>query len=459
VFSVSSALISRATSELSQDVAIIKLVMLRHVAALLKHSRCKGWAVVIWLQLLHIIIASGLHSCGQGFTSIPGTHSGELDSNVSLCLAKENQDGFGTFFLLSHADHAAAMVRISGSMVDTLIFHRQPFEPIGPFKSMWSANFSCLIPGVYAANVYTLLEDSSPDDFLSLKSCIRPHFLEQPVHFEWTVGLSATAEECNNRATRLRWRITGKPPEDISRIMLRFPYAHNITLDARPNWIDDNMPEIALPGLEDYVLCFIGDSQTRNLVNSIANLLGNEGCDALEAQGTKSACQASSVRYIKMNYPENFTLDNITQYECTHAYFNFGQWQLGWPTSPPWTVEKYADEVKAFLMDVAPQVLDLGVEVNWMTSCAHSIAETSVIACPAKEWRVANWIDGYNRAAVSTVQEVNMYLGQKDLVGLVDLFQTSNSLLDFTFDGAHFQGFVGAAMAKIALQHFASGLR
>ncbi len=435
------------------------------LAMIMKHSTCKGWGalfVCLWLHLIKTTSANGIHSCGQGFSAIPGSKNGEVDSNhaISLCLSESNQHGTGIFFLRSEHAHAAALVRISGPMVDTLVFHQQHAELHDPhIKSMWSANFSYLVSGVYMANVYTLLEDNSINDFLSLQSCIRPNFLQQAVHFQWTVGESAAAEGCNNPATRLRWRITGKPPENISKIMPHFPYPQNITLDVRPDWIDDGMSEFVLPSLSNHVLCFIGDSQARNLVNAIANLLGGEGCDVLEAQGTKSSCQAAYLRYIKMNYPENFSLENITQYECTHAYFNFGQWPLGWPTSPPWSVDTYADEVKAFLLQAVPRVLDLGVEVAWMTSNAYPLSRTSMISCPATEWRVVNWIDAYNRVAASAVQEINTHLGQKDLIGLLDLFPISNALLDFTFDGSHFQGFIGAAMAKTALQHFANGLK
>jgi hypothetical protein len=402
------------------------------------------------------------NSCSEGFLTVHGHHPAHTNRNLYLCLNMSDSNRSGTFYLHSKAPHAAAVARISGSTIDSPVFQLHS-EEIAESSSIWYANFSCLEPSAYTANVYILIEDSGINDFLSLNSCITPDFLDHPSYFEWNVGSTSTNhDQCKiMSSTDPRWHIIGEPPSTIHQIRMNIPYSKQVTLEKHTQWIEDGIPATTPPGfgISDHVACLIGDSQTRNLVNSIVDFLGYGNCNVVEAQNTKTACVALFVRYIPMNYPSEFSPDIIDTYECTHAYFNFGQWQLGRTTSPPWSVDTYRREVRKFLLSIAPHLMDRGVEVSWMSTNAYPMSSLSISTCPPRDWRVANWISAYNREAFEVVQEVSQLLGQRNLITFLDLFKRSNALLEFSFDGSHYQGFIGVALAKTFLRHFAGLLQ
>ncbi len=84
--------------------------------------------------------------------------------------------------------------------------------------------------------------------------------------------------------------------------------------------------------------------------------------------------------------------------------------------------------------------------VTWVSINPHPI--TSILQqCPPVDWRFPHIIAGYNEIAYQMVESSH---GQLDYL---DLFSIAFHLFDDSFDGAHYQGAVGKALAKRVEAH------
>lgn len=177
-------------------------------------------------------------------------------------------------------------------------------------------------------------------------------------------------------------------------------------------------------------ICLYGDSQTRNLRDSLQAFLSER--PAINA----------TLTYTLLRYPVNLTdaLHATHDTPCTHHLFNFGHWPLGWVEYRPWTFDELESELAAFL----PRIASLAGNVYWVSTEPFPQSHPRVAACPPQDWRMLTHIDTYNDIAKRLVQN-------HPHIHYIDTFRPMLHLHDFTFDGSHYQEPVAAGVARVVL--------
>ena len=180
------------------------------------------------------------------------------------------------------AEHVAAFVRINGPIIDTILFQQGSRSPDN--RSVWQANSSSCKAGDYTAAVHIYLQDAHPEAVLRNASCFDPLF-DAPFAFAWTEAAAASPctsvwhwADRRNADDLSRYRNETRPDYAAAYAGLRsavpaFDFAANGGARRR--------------GL----VCVFGDSQMRNLVNSIGGLVDPANCDPDAAQLLKRNCQ------------------------------------------------------------------------------------------------------------------------------------------------------------------------
>lgn len=182
--------------------------------------------------------------------------------------------------------------------------------------------------------------------------------------------------------------------------------------------------------LTNTTVCMYGDSQTRNLVDSIESYVASHDL------------ANTTFVYTTLRYPGNLTeaLNTTQSAQCTHSLFNFGQWPLGWVTNPPWTLAQLEQELADFL----ERIQSVPGYVYWVSTNPFPRTHYRFNVCPHLDWRVLTYIDLYNEAAKAKV-------AQHASVRYIETFRAMLHLHDFTFDGAHYQEPVGPGVAQLVL--------
>jgi hypothetical protein len=178
-------------------------------------------------------------------------------------------------------------------------------------------------------------------------------------------------------------------------------------------------------------ICLYGDSQTRNLR------------DSLQAFLSERPAISMTLTYTLLRYPVNLTdaLHATHDTPCTHHLFNYGHWPLGWVEYRPWTFDELESELAAFL----PRIADLPGHTYWVSTEPFPQNHPRVVACPPQDWRMLTHIDTYNDIAKRLVHNHHPH------IHYIDTFRPMLHLHDFTYDGSHYQEPVAAGVARVVL--------
>ncbi|EKX40681.1 hypothetical protein GUITHDRAFT_142555 [Guillardia theta CCMP2712] len=353
----------------------------------------------------------------------------------------------GCFHLFANARHVLAFVRVSGPTVQTLRFRQHRDASIN--KYTWSAPYKMCTAGRYFASVYLVLRDERPESVMDSESCVAAEF-ETPPRFNWTFD-GQDAESCGWHWT---WRNVSEAVQtDYPRVLSSYLFPRvNQSLLHHFSELRYSMPasKCSLAAFQTRPICLIGDSHMRNLANSIQALMNGQ-CDAEEMQKTHSVCRLSHVLYFPLYYPHEWRW-NAAYERCYFICINVGQWSASSRSKPPWNLTRYSRGVGSLV-----KVLDYLVtrrhvlHVVWLSTLPHTI-DKSMVRCPPTDWRFPHFIEGYNSVAR---KEVASTAGR---VAYLDLYKIAFNLFDVSYDGAHYQGPVGAALATALLNHLLTSM-
>jgi hypothetical protein len=371
---------------------------------------------------------------------------GILDQYSGICSRdqiKENtlkycryDNGVGTFEIISNisVNHVGAIVRINGPIIDTILFRPSKTAQPNVTLSRWVAKFTACKKGNYSGAVHIYLQDSGPEFVMQGKSCMDPLFT-QPFMFTWT-------EATNTPACPHLWYWSDETnASDLSRYRneTRKDYAAAYSaLRSTVEEFDFAAPRRAGKG----AICLFGDSQMRNALNSIGRVAGIPSCNPEDAQKRKRNCNVPGFLYLPIAYPDTWSFDKLFP-RCAHAFVNYGQWPAGWPTKPPWRFQHYRKSIDRFFARLlALHDRHPNVTITWVSTNPHPF-NRRMAQCPAQEWRFPHVIAAYNAAARAAAGRTG------GVIGYLDAFRVALPLLDLSFDDAHYQGPVGAAIGRV----------
>lgn len=196
--------------------------------------------------------------------------------------------------------------------------------------------------------------------------------------------------------------------------------------------------------------CFFGDSQMRNLHNSIGKLKYKDKNDIPPELNAKIHTSTNlttvfpglKIKFTFMAFPNLSSLAaGAPELDyCTHNFYNFGQWPLGWPEGFPWSFQKLDTELNNFLSVVKQKA---GLH-HWVSTAPHPITYMQT-SCPPTDWRILTHIDTFNERARSII------MSNHPTVAYVDTFHPMLHMHDFSFDNAHYQEPVGPDIARYVL--------
>jgi hypothetical protein len=339
-------------------------------------------------------------------------------------------NGFFQITSNSSAGHVGAMVRINGPMIDTRIFHQN--------QEGWISNYSTCSLGSFSAAVYIYLVDSGPESVLLGNSCIFPGF-NDPFLFYWNETMLGS--ECSS--TWL-WDSNIENPNTEELSLIKVPVRADYV--SAYSGLSSTLPEMDLNNLSLYLkenkpICMFGDSQMRNLLNSIGGQIHRNTCFPILQQEFRGDCSVDNFTFDVIHFPEEWGFENSLQ-ECSQVFVNFGQWPASWGSQPvPWGFARYRQGIRAFLkMLVETKTRHQHLKITWVSTNPHPIMQ-SQMSCPPIDWRFPHVIDMYNLIAREEVAAFGSSLGY------FDAYQIALPLMDLSFDMAHYQGPVGVALA------------
>jgi hypothetical protein len=189
-------------------------------------------------------------------------------------------------------------------------------------------------------------------------------------------------------------------------------------------------------------ICMYGDSQMRNLLNSMGGQLNPKSCFPLLQQEYRGDCDVEGFQWKGFRYPNQWSFEDDMP-GCSQVFVNFGQWPAAWPSSPsPWGLAQYREAVRTFLATlIETRTRHPHLRFTWVSTNPHAIMFFHT-ACPPTDWRFPHILAAYNRIALDEVAATN------GSVGFLDTFSIGFPLLDLSFDMAHYQGPVGIAFAN-----------
>lgn len=204
-------------------------------------------------------------------------------------------------------------------------------------------------------------------------------------------------------------------------------------------------------------VCLIGDSQTRHLHNMVVKLLNSTSTGensmkpsrlvASSHATIKSVAASDQVVYIENRWGIPMNTSN-----CTHVFWNFGQWPLSHlahldvestnkTPERPWSLKKYSTILNDLARHMNSQKRQHGNQQYWVTINSHPIVERQKDL--DDDHRTSPMVLMYNKLASSVM----------DMHGIevVDTYSIADPLLDVSYDGAHYLGNVGKAQAQLLL--------
>jgi hypothetical protein len=221
------------------------------------------------------ILSGGERECGRDKIRF---------NTVKHCIT-ESGHGFFQIVPNSTIQHVAAIVRINGPIINTMLFKLSSASRSN--ESVWISNYSSCVPGNYTAAVHIYLQDDGPLSVMLGNSCLDPLF-ESPFVFTWTErtagipcphlwywshGVSNRALSRYNpgKALHNRTALAG-----LRSTVPHFPFSAD-GADGRP------------AGL----VCLFGDSQLRNLLNGVGRRMNASACDLEAMQRVAGSCKVA----------------------------------------------------------------------------------------------------------------------------------------------------------------------
>jgi hypothetical protein len=194
-------------------------------------------------------------------------------------------------------------------------------------------------------------------------------------------------------------------------------------------------------------VCFFGDSQMRHLFNNFILFTADYGVRPVES-ATKAVMPSAVHTYVEKvwtGFDAERTEELVLNRSCTDAVVNVGQWPAGWPEGYPWPFEMYESNVRSDMEFMRTVLSDrLGLRVYWISTNPTGYMDVhgrSLFGPDALDWRHDAVIDKYNRLALHQAQDVGG-------VEFIDMGPIVRPLGDLPYDGAHYAGIVGDAMAR-----------
>jgi hypothetical protein len=351
----------------------------------------------------------------------------EIDNTVMHCrMHADGQEGYGYFQIRANStiQHIAAFVRINGPTIDTILF--EPWDN----RSAWNASYCTHLQGNYSAAVYIYLKSNSPEDILIPNSsvCVDPLFYK-PYMFLWS-ALDIKKSQCSNL---WYWKSdTANASHELSKYKCppRGDYA------TAYSGLKNLVPEINTSNFKPSgKVCLFGDSQIRNLFNSIGGLLDPLSCfPLLQQKRSRGDCDVDGFQWKWFRYDSEWKYDEDLS-DCTHVFINFGQWPLGWPSNPtPWLFDRYKCAVSTTLQHVLLlKGLHPHIRLTWVTTNPHPIS-SRLLTCPPTDWRYPHLIRAYNKIAIDEIQQIS-----NGSIHVLDTWSIVFPLFDLSFDSAHYQ--------------------
>ena len=351
----------------------------------------------------------------------------DMDNTVLHCrMHAASQEGHGYFQIRANSTtlHVAAFVRINGPTIDTILFEPQDNE------SVWKASYCTHLQGNYSAAVYIYLRSSSPEDILIPGSgvCVDPLF-HKPFTFLWSAP-DTTESQCS---TLWYWDSNAT---DASNDLSKYKCPPRDDYTTAYSGLRNRVPEVNTSDFKPSgKVCLFGDSQIRNLLNSIGGLLDPMSCFPLLQQIVyRGDCDVDGFQWKGFRYDFQWAYDEDMR-ECTHVFLNFGQWPLGWPSQPtPWLFDRYRRAVSATLQHLIHlKELHPHIKLTWVTTNPHTMSG-SLLTCPPTDWRYPHLIREYNRIAIDEIQRTS-----NGSIRVLDTWSIIFPLFDLSFDSAHYQ--------------------
>ena len=422
----------------------------------------------------------------------------EANEAVRVCF---NSSGVGLVRVVQPPTNDSVFVlRIGGPHPQTALIERS--SSLG--SAIWAAPFRLCRPGPYTVHVRLLIDDEpshGKDGVAFTKQCptyekLSSHMLDR-FEFSFYGGQSKVCQcdDClwtwrsshGSMAARASLSTFSNP------LHIGMPRGSSIANDFselrfvdRAAWKTIGSRWFRERSQQQWPLCLVGDSHTRNLANSIIVLATPGGdCEPLEAQGGKALCasqvpgqeivkflRATGESDLKPATPfDTFKLEAFLQ-GCAGLVVNYGQWQLSHersktPPRVPCTLEQYGNAVRQTLNWLARQGVERGIPVAWISmnptplfgvDGGAQVANLSLLCSKAggagcsplrhmlcnekstpSEWRLPHYLNRYNLVARAACEAEN--------ISYLNNFPLALDLLDLSFDAQHYQDPVGRQLA------------
>ena len=367
-------------------------------------------------------------------------------STYSTTVIHCNSGSHGMFMIRLNTSnssaHIGAFVRVNGPLIDTIFFTWNDSE------SAWVARYNSCFEGSYSGAVYIYMH-SIPDAEAVLRSeaCLHQLF-SVPFLFSW-VERAPSAENCSSL-----WRWAERTPEDLTGELSLFSacppredyveaFGALQTLIPAIDWAAQEQQRRAN---KSTLICLFGDSQIRNLMNSITAQIDPQACDPVELQLGRASCNYPGFYYGNFHF---FLYDNdwTTEHEnrlgdCSHAFINYGQWPGSWGAKTPWSTSKYREFITQFSQRLSElKLMFPDVQFYFLSTNYHSFSP-GMKTCPATDFRFPHIIDSYN-------DEAREVFSANNIARFIDTTRVIRPLFDLSFDCAHYQGAVGVALANL----------
>jgi hypothetical protein len=201
----------------------------------------------------------------------------------------KNFNGRGYFQIVPNSTikHVAAIVRINGPIIDTMLFKLSP-APCSNV-SIWISNYSSCVPGNYTAAVHIYLQDDASISVMLGNSCLDP-FFESPFMFAWT----EPAPTASMRCPHLWYWSNGSSNSALSRYNPgKALHNHSTFAGLRSTIPDFPFSADGVDGRRGGLVCLFGDSHMRNLLNGVGMRMNSSACDLEAMQRIHRPCQVA----------------------------------------------------------------------------------------------------------------------------------------------------------------------
>ncbi|GIL69432.1 hypothetical protein Vretimale_13527 [Volvox reticuliferus] len=156
-------------------------------------------------------------------------------------------------------------------------------------------------------------------------------------------------------------------------------------------------------------VCFIGDSHTRYLLNSL--VLWQRDFQATVDNAAKELLTSDNVHYEYMRWGDDWlpqddaggsTVDTLAAANCTDILANFGQWPASYRAGPsPYSALQYLRQLLRLRRVLLAARRARGVRVFWITTCMSTLKAR--LEAAGTDWRTDPLLTLYNRLALDVM--------------------------------------------------------